>query len=76
METKDKKYTLIEKESKAPEYEYKEEFDTLSEAQDKMDELYMAIVINNRDAIDNSSRFDRYAFIETNDGNEITWEIQ
>lgn len=70
------KFILIEKEANIPEYECKEEFPTLKEAQDKMDELYMNIVINHRDAIENSSRFDRYAFIELNDGNEITWEIQ
>lgn len=70
------KFILIEKEAAIPKYECKEEFLTLQEAQDKMDELYMNIVINNREAIENSSRFDRYAYIELNDGNEITWEIQ
>lgn len=71
-----KKFTLTETEDIAPDYEYKEEFDTLEEAQARMKDMYhQTIIEGNQDAVDKTEINDRSIYVYLNDGNKISWEI-
>ena len=72
------KYIVKEYESKCPEYEHSEEFDSLELAQERMRQLYHELVfeIAPPEVIVEAGIYDRSAFVFTIDGNEIGWDIE
>lgn len=72
------RYRLKEYETNCPEYEYSEEFDSLELAQERMRELYHELAFENTppEVIVEADIDDRSAFVLTNDGNEIGWDIE
>ena len=69
-------YILIERETDDPKYEYKEECDTLEEAQARMKYAYESIVYHtDSNVIDKSDFSSRSAYVCIGD-NKIFWDIE
>ena len=69
-------YIVIERDTYDPEYEYKEEFDTLEEAQARMKDMYENIVYHiDPNVIDEADFFSRSAYVRQGDY-ETSWDIE
>ena len=68
------KFILTEEEEYAPDYTYRETFDSLEEAQERMKEMYSGYFQN--PAVEKAEIFDLSARVCINDGNEIRWNIE
>jgi len=71
-----KKYILIQKESNTPWKEYKEEFDTLQDAQERMHQMYRDVAINGAELIEAAGYKDTEAYAEFEDHNVVSWSIE
>lgn len=68
-------YTLVERESNYPDYIYKEQFDDVVSARQRLHELYVDNT-QNVGAIEKAEIFERSAVIYFTDGNELSWDIE
>lgn len=72
-----KMHTLVERESLYPNYEHREKFNSLEEAQDRMKDLYHSVAVEgNSDVVEDARLYERSAIVYLNDGNEISWDIE
>ena len=70
-------WKIVEKEKKAPEYEYSESYDSLEDAKKRLHVMYRETVIDgNWDLVERSSFDERSASVTFTDGNEVTWDIE
>lgn len=69
------KYILTETESFAEDWNHKETFGTLCEAQTRMKNCYHDIAVEGEDAVEKAELYERSAVVKLKDGNEISWDI-
>ena len=71
------RYRLTERETFAPDYKYSEEFKKLTNAQNRMRQMYHDLVAEgDPNAIEKAEINERSASVIINDGNEIYWDIE
>ena len=70
-------YRVIEREKYAPDYKYEEEYENLSDAKERMRQLYHETAIEgDPDLIEKAEIFEMCASVIFVDGNEVTWDIE
>ena len=68
-------YILIEREKNAPDWEHRENFETLESARATMMERYHELAIEQCEICEAGDFFARCAWVILKDGNEISWDI-
>ena len=71
------KYKVVERAKFAPEYHYEEGYDDLSDAKERMRQMYRQTAIEgNPELIEKADIHEMCASVTFVDGNEITWDIE